>query len=83
MYGTGLGLSWSTVEGGHLPESRGAMRGVVIRNTLYVVGGYTARPASILSWDPVKNVWLDAGDLAHARSDYGAAVVPSSFIKCY
>merc|ERR1712004_350079 len=29
VYGTGLGLSWSTVEGGHLPESRGAMRGVV------------------------------------------------------
>ena len=71
------------MEGGELPNSRFGLRATLVGDILFVTGGLDDDYlTSILSWDPVAESWLAAGDLAVARAFHAAVAVPDSLITC-
>ena len=81
VYSIGSQLEWREVEGG---PKRYGLRATFIGEILFVYGGnnYNDYFTSILSWDPVAESWLPAGDLNKARSSHAAVAVPASLVKC-
>ena len=61
------------------------MKAAVVDNVLYVTGGYNDDDhndlASILSWNPSKESWQPAGDLAVERDWHAAVAIPSTILQ--
>ena len=69
------------MEGGELPSPREGRRATLVGDKLFVTGGAVAAwnfVTSILSWDPIAERWLPAGDLAVARYYHAAVAGPAS-----
>ena len=82
VYSSG-GLQWREVAGGELPSPRIGLRAAMVGDVLHVTGGYDDNfLTSILAWDPVAELWQDVGDLAVARSEHTAVVIPLAMIRC-
>ena len=80
-------LSWNGVEGGNLPTLRYGLAAAIVDNIIYVTGGYEpVYPdgkdlASILSWNPSKESWEPAGDLAVERDWHATVAIPSTILE--
>ena len=83
------------MEGGQLPKPRWWLRATTVDNVIFVTGGdvdgfydydsgvfYGGNLTTILSWDPLTESWLQAGDLEMGRYDHAAVAIPSSIIEC-
>ena len=87
VYSAGSPLVWRKVEGGELPSPRSGLRATVVGDVLYVSGGYFYDDGdnyltSVLSWNPAGETWQEIGDLAVARDDHAAVVVPVEVVSC-
>ena len=85
VYSSGSQLEWREVEGGELPSPRYGLRAALVGDILFVTGGldddYHAL-TSILSWDPIAEYWLPAGDLVVGRNYHAAVAVLTSAVFC-
>ena len=83
VYSSGSQLEWREVEGGELPSPRHGLRATFVGDILFVTGGNDGNYlTSILSWDPIAEYWLPAGDLVVGRYYHAAVAVPASAVFC-
>ena len=85
VYSSGSQLEWREVEGGQLPSPRSGLRATLFDDILFVTGGWNGDNVltSILSWDPVAELWQPArGDLVVARESHAVVAVPTSLVEC-
>ena len=84
VYSAGSPLIWREVEGGELPSPRVSLRATVVGDVLYVTGGRYGNNylTSVLSWNPAGETWQEVSNLAVARYDHAAVVVPAGVVSC-
>ena len=77
------------MEGGQLPSATVGLfglRATLVDQTLYVSGGKSPDfeyRTSIVSWDPVAESWLQAGNLVVGRHHFATVAVQRSTIAMY
>ena len=85
VYSSGSQLEWREVEGGQLPSPRVELRATSVGAILFATGGWDGNNdlTSLLSWDPVAELWQPArGDLVVARESHAVVAVPTSLVEC-